>query len=108
MILVQLCNFQVMGTDSKKGTKIRKSARLEARVMEEQKQLLERAAFLRGQNLTEFIVAVMAEASMQIFKDREILELTDPDRQVFANALLNPSAPSDRAYADAQWYAQMM
>ncbi len=97
-----------LSTDSKQANKIRKSARLEARVTEEQKQLMERAAFLRGQNLTEFIVAVLAEASMQIVKDCELIELTQRDRQVFANALLNPSAPGDRAYADAQWYAQMM
>jgi uncharacterized protein (DUF1778 family) len=97
-----------LSTDSKKVNKIRKSTRLEARVTEEQKQLLEGVAFLRGQNLTEFIVAVLTEASMQIVKDREILELTDRDRQAFVNALLNPSAPSDQAYADAQWYAQIM
>ena len=92
-------------TDS---TKIRKNARLEARVTEEQKQLMERAAFLRGQNLTEFMVAVLTETSMQIIKDCELLQLTDRDRQAFVDALLNPPPPSDRAYADAQWYEQMM
>ena len=97
-----------LNTDSTKVNKIRQNARLEARVTEEQKQLMERAAFLRGQNLTEFMVAVLAETSLQIIKDREVIELTDRDRQAFANALLNPPAPSDRAYADAQWYAQMM
>lgn len=97
-----------LSADSTKVNKIRKNARLEARVTEEQKQLMERAAFLRGQNLTEFMVAVLAETSLQIIKDREVIELTDRDRQAFANALLNPPAPSDRAYADAQWYAQMM
>ena len=97
-----------LNTDSTKVNKIRKNARLEARVTEEQKQLMERAAFLRGQNLTEFMVAVLAETSLQIIKDREVIELTDRDRQAFANALLNPPAPSDRAYADVQWYEQIM
>ncbi len=97
-----------LSADSAKTTKIKKTARLEARVTEEQKQLMERAAFWRGQNLTEFMVSVLAEASMQIIKDRELIELTDRDRQVFADALLNPPTPSDRAYADAQWYEQMM
>ena len=95
-------------TDSTKVNKIRKNARLEARVTEEQKQLMERAAFLRGQNLTEFMVAVLAETSMQIIKDCELLQLTDRDRQAFVDALLNPPAPSDRAYTDAQWYEQIM
>ncbi|MGK7877063.1 MAG: DUF1778 domain-containing protein [Xenococcaceae cyanobacterium] len=101
-----------MGTklskDSTKATKIRKNVRLEARVTEEQKQLMERAAFLRGQNLTEFMVAVLAEAATQIIKEHEIIELTQRDRQAFVDALLNPLAPSGTAYADAQWYKQMI
>jgi uncharacterized protein (DUF1778 family) len=94
--------------NSAKVNRVKKNARLEARVTEEQKQLMERAAFLRGQNLTEFIVSTLAEASTQIIKDREIIKLTEQDRQVFANALLNPPAPSDRAYSDAQWYQNVM
>lgn len=97
-----------VGADSTKVHRIKKNARLEARVTEEQKQLMERAAFLRGQNLTEFIVSTLAEASTQIIKDREIIELTEQDRLVFANALLNPPVPSDRAYTDAQWYQHVM
>jgi uncharacterized protein (DUF1778 family) len=95
-------------TDSKKANKIKKNARLEARVTEEQKQLMEKAASLRGQNLTEFMVSVLAEASYRVIKDSSLLELTERDRTTFANALLNPPNPSDRAYADAQWYKQMM
>jgi uncharacterized protein (DUF1778 family) len=88
--------------------RIKKNARLEARVTIEQKNLMERAACLRGQNLTEFMVAVLSEAATQIIKDREFIELTDLDRQKFAEALLNPVPPSDRSYADAQWYQQLM
>ncbi len=54
------------------------------------------------------MVAVLAGTSLQIIKDRELIELTDRDRQAFANALLNPPTPSDRAYTDAQWYKQIM
>lgn len=95
-------------TDSIAANKIRKNARLEARITEEQKQLMEKAALLRGQNLTEFMVAVLTEAATQIIKDREILQLTERDRQVFADALLNPPSPSQQAYADAQWYDRLM
>jgi uncharacterized protein (DUF1778 family) len=87
--------------------KVVKNARLEARVTLEQKQLMERAAGLRGQNLTEFMISVLAEAATQTIKDRETIDLTERDRQAFAEALLNPPAASDRAIADAQWYAQM-
>ncbi len=95
-------------TSSIKATKIRKNARLEARVTAEQKQLMERAAQLRGQNLTEFMVAVLAEAATQTIKDHSLLELTERDRTFFAEALLNPPAPGETAYADAQWYKEVM
>ena len=41
-------------------------------------------------------------------KDREVIELTDRDRLVFAEALLNPEPPSERGIADAKWYVQIM
>jgi uncharacterized protein (DUF1778 family) len=94
--------------DKAKTNKVMKDARLEARVTTEQKQLMERAASLRGQNLTEFIISTLAEASVQIIKDGEFIELTNRDRQFFADALLNPVPPSDQAMADALWYKQVM
>ncbi len=97
-----------MEIDTNSTTKTNKNARLEARVTLEQKQLMERAASLRGQNLTEFMISVLADAAIQTIKDRELIELTQRDRLVFAEALLNPAPPSERAIADARWYAQMM
>jgi uncharacterized protein (DUF1778 family) len=88
--------------------KVVKTARLEARVTLDQKQLMERAAGLRGQNLTEFMISVLADAATQTIKDRELIELTDRDRLVFAEALLNPDPPNERGIADAKWYAQMI
>jgi uncharacterized protein (DUF1778 family) len=95
-----------MNIDTDSTTKTSKNARLEARVTLEQKQLMERAAGLRGQNLTEFMISVLADAATQTIKDRELIELTQRDRLVFAEALLNPDPPSERAIADAKWYAQ--
>jgi uncharacterized protein (DUF1778 family) len=87
--------------------RLAKNARLEARVTIEQKQLLERAASLRGQNLTEFMISVLADAATQTILDSELIALTDSDRQAFITALLNPSAPSAQAVADAQWCTQL-
>ena len=89
-------------------SKVAKNARLEARVTLEQKQLMERAAGLRGQNLTEFMISVLADAATQTIKDRELIELTMRDRLVFAEALLHPAPPSEQAIADAGWYTQVM
>ncbi|MFM7910449.1 MAG: DUF1778 domain-containing protein, partial [Microcystis sp.] len=63
--------------DLPQGTKIGNNARLEACITAEQKQLMEMAAFLRGQNLTEFMVSVLAEAAMQTIKDSQLVELTE-------------------------------
>jgi hypothetical protein len=41
-------------------------------------------------------------------KDRELMELTDRDRLVFAETLLDSEPPSERGIADAKWYAQIM
>ncbi|NES22816.1 MAG: DUF1778 domain-containing protein [Symploca sp. SIO3E6] len=46
--------------------------------------------------------------TIQIIKDNEFLQLTQRDRSLFAEALLNPPTPSPQAYADAQWYQQVM
>jgi len=88
--------------DLPQGTKIRKNERLEACITAEQKQLMEMAAFLRGQNLTEFMVSVLAEAAMQTFKDSQLVELTERDQFVFVEALLNPPAPPKQPKADVQ------
>jgi hypothetical protein len=39
---------------------------------------------------------------MLVIKDGEFTELTERDRQAFANALLNPVPLSDRAVNDAR------
>jgi uncharacterized protein (DUF1778 family) len=100
--------YMEVDAETVKTNRLGKNARLEARVTVEQKQLLERAAGLRGQNLTEFMISVLADAATQTIKDRELIELTAGGRQAFAAALLNPPPPSERAIADAQWYAQLM
>lgn len=100
--------MEIDTTSTTKLNKTSKTARLEARVTVDQKELMERAAGLRGQNLTEFMISVLADAATQTIKDRELIELTDRDRLVFAEALLREEPPSQRGIADAKWYAQMM
>jgi uncharacterized protein (DUF1778 family) len=100
--------MEIDTTSTTKLNKVSKTARLEARVTVDQKELMERAAGLRGQNLTEFMISVLADAATQTIKDRELIELTDRDRLVFAEALLNPEPPSQQGIADAKWYAQIM
>jgi uncharacterized protein (DUF1778 family) len=86
----------------------RKEQRLEARVTPELKRLIERAADLRGTTITEFVVASAQEAATSTIKDFEVLHLQDEAREVFVNAVLNPSAPNEAARAAAERYKKQM
>jgi uncharacterized protein (DUF1778 family) len=85
-----------------------KEERLEARVTPEQKQLIARAAALRGSSVTDFIVASAQQAAADTIKDFEILTLHDEARDVFVNAILHPPAPNEAARKAAQRYREQM
>jgi len=72
----------------------RRSERLEARVPAELKDAFVRAAALRGQSLTDFIVSTVAEAAHQVLREQDVLELTRKDQIAFANSLTRPPEPS--------------
>ena len=85
-----------------------KQDRLEARVTPEQKQLIARAAALRGSSVTEFIVASAQQAAADTIKDFELLTLHNEARDVFVNAILHPPAPNEAARKAAQRYKEHM
>ncbi len=83
---------------------LRKQERLEARVTRQQKRLIERAAYLRGTSVTDFVVASAQQAATVTIRDSETLGLRDEAREAFVNALLNPPAPNPVARAAARRY----
>ena len=85
---------------------LRKQERLEARVTRHQKRLIERAAWIRGTSVTEFVVASAQEAATATIKDSEVLRLNNDAREVFVNALLNPPPPNPVAQAAARRYKE--
>lgn len=82
--------------------------RLEARVTPEQKQLIARAAALRGSSVAEFIVASAQDAATETIKDFEILSLHDEARDVFVNAVLHPQIPNEAARKAARRYLEQV
>ena len=86
----------------------RKLERLEARVTQEQKRIIERAAELRGTSVTEFVVVSAQQAATKTIKDFETLSLRGEARKVFVNALLNPPAPNAAVKAAARRYKQRL
>jgi uncharacterized protein (DUF1778 family) len=64
--------------------------RLEARLTGSQKELLLRAAALRGQSLTDFVVSAASETARGVVRDYDVLELSRRDQVAFAKKLLAP------------------
>lgn len=65
-------------------------ARLEARITPEQKAVIERAAALQGQSLTDFLVQSAQAAAEEVIRTRQIMVLTERDTAALVEALLNP------------------
>lgn len=70
-----------------------KAYRFDARLNEEQKLLLQRAADLEGISMTEFVLHSAEMAAERTIKERAILILTARATQVFVDSLLNPPDP---------------
>src|SRR5215472_4939978 len=85
-----------------------KSERVMARVSSEQKRLLQRGAEIRGQTLTEFVVASAQEAATRAILDREVIELSVRDSRAFAEGMLNPQPVNATMQAAARRYKKAM
>ena len=80
--------------------------RLEARITNRQKQILQRAADLEGRSLTDFVISAAQAVAKRVIQEHEILALTARDSEMFVRALLNPPAPSDKLRRAARRYIQ--
>ncbi len=85
-----------------------KTARVEARITDEQKALLQRAAVLAGQSLSEFIIHSARAAAERTIADAELIRLTREERDAFVAALLDPPEPSARLKSAAENYRKKM
>ena len=85
-----------------------KRERLEARVTEQQKELIQRAADLSGRSLSDFIVGSLQSAAEETIRSHQIIELTARGTEAFVQSLLNPPAPSERLRAAARRYREFV
>jgi uncharacterized protein (DUF1778 family) len=73
-----------------------REARLGFRVDAPTKALIERAALLERRNLTDFCMTAVIDAARRTIAEHETIVLSERDRAVFFDTLVNPPAPSDR------------
>ena len=79
--------------------------RFDGQLPVEQKQLFEKAAELGGfRTLTEFIFSSAQEKADEIIEKHNMLLSSEKDREVFFNALLNPSKPNKKLLQAAKDY----
>ncbi len=71
-----------------------KEERLEARIPRHIKELIQRAADLRGLSLTDFITVSAQQAAEATIREHRVITLTARDSLLFAEALLNPREPN--------------
>jgi len=78
--------------------------RLEARIASDKKSLLKNAADLSGRTLTDFVIHSAYEAAKRVIEEHQQLHLSVADRDIFIQALLNPSKPTNKLLKAAKKY----
>jgi uncharacterized protein (DUF1778 family) len=67
--------------------------RFDARLNEDQKLLIQRAADLEGRSMTDFVLHSARLAAERTIERRAMLALTARESEAFAEALLKPAKP---------------
>lgn len=86
-----------MRQDTRKATKKRgatsKVHRFDARLDEDQKLLIQRAADLEGRTMTDFVLHSATVAAERTIQERAMLILSARDTEAFVAAILDPAEP---------------
>ena len=85
-----------------------KSQRLMARISDDQKALLQRAAEIRGQTLTEFVISAARDAATRAIVDQEVIDFSLRDSRAFAEGMLNPPPVNASLRAAARRYKKII
>ncbi len=84
---------------------VTKKARFDAKIPTAQKELFEYAASLGGfRTLTDFIINTVQEKASAIIQEHNIILASEKDREIFFDALMNPSGPNEKLRNAAEQY----
>jgi uncharacterized protein (DUF1778 family) len=79
-----------------------RAARLEARATPEQKALIEEAANLQGQSVTDFVLAAAQDAARRVIEEERVLHLSAEGTRAFAAAFRDAPDPAPALVAAGQ------
>ena len=86
----------------------RATARLEARVSPEIKQLCQKAAAIAGVTLTDFLVLSVQKEASKVIEQHQRLKLSTEDSEAFVQALMNPVKPNENLRLAASRYKDLL
>ena len=81
-----------------------KTYRFAARLHEDQKLSIQRAADLEGRTMTDFVLRSAEAAAERTIENRAMLVLTARETEAFAEAILNPARPGSVLRSAAREY----
>ena len=85
-----------------------KGYRFDARLNEDQKTLIQRAADLEGRTMTDFVLHSAEAAAERTIQERVMLILSARETEAFVNAILNPAEPGRVLRTAAEHYKNSM
>lgn len=83
-------------------------ARLEAQSSPETKALIEKAAYLQGLSLNDFIVSTVQAEAVRVIQKHQTLKLSREDSEAFVDSLLNPPQLNDKIKSASVRYNQVI
>jgi len=85
-----------------------KAYRFDARLNEEQKILIQKAADVEGRTVTDFVLRSAQAAAERTLQDRALLILSARETEAFVDAVLNPAAPGATLRQAARRYKSVL
>ncbi len=90
------------------GSATSRQKRLDMRISEELKGLLQHAADLNDQSLTDYVLSRAREAARRDIREHEVLTLSVRDSTRFAGLLLNPPEPNEHLVSAARRHDELI
>ena len=84
-----------------------KSYRFDARLNQEQKVLIQKAADLEGRTMTDFVLRSAQAAAERTLQERTMLILSARETELFVDAILNPADPNPVLRSTARRYKRI-
>jgi uncharacterized protein (DUF1778 family) len=87
-------------------TRQKNDARLDFRLNRELKELIDRAACITGQNVSDFAISTLVERARRIVQQNSMTVLSDQDRDIFLAMLDSEGKPNAALKQAAKRYKE--